>query len=77
MIDNYGCGISASTFVAWFIKWRKDKPFLIFIYENLFLLLNPEVLGLPRYEVISLNGAIHEQSISTKIIDTAEKTAQN
>ena len=38
-------------------------PFLIFVYEKFFLLLNPEV--------ILLNGAIHEQSISTKIIDTA------
>ena len=37
-----------------------------------FALVNPEVLGLRRWEVILLNGAIHEQSISTKIIDTAE-----
>ena len=40
--------------------------------RSFFLLLNPKVLGLSRYEVILLNGAIHEQSISTKIIDTAE-----
>ena len=43
-----------------------------FHLREAFLLLNPEVLGLPRYEVMLLNGVIHEQSISTKIIDTAE-----
>ena len=51
------------------------QRFLIFVYEKclfFFALVNPEVLGLRRWEVILLNGAIHEQSISTKIIDTAE-----
>ena len=44
------------------------QRFLIFVYEKCFFfaLENPEVLDLRRWEVILLNGAIHEQSISTK-----------